>query len=243
MSGYWPRRTAVFATKWPPENSARIYTIAWPAGDHDSAAAQKRSEDVPQLVNYFLRRAAERSGTLAVRNGAGRDAVARRIHWPGNVRELENIVTRASVLNLGLPIEADQLRDWLMDAPRNAPIAGQAIAATIGASKGIEPSLNLDEMERKLIEATLDRFDGHRAKTAETWASAYAHCRASSKRMAMPRERKARVRNVGRGKKEPQWIESQCATSAGRKPQNPPLAFDEFVLSTITANSPPNACN
>ncbi len=88
-------------------------------------------------------------------------------HWPGNVRELENIVTRASVLNLGLPIEADELRDWLMDAPRNAPIAGQAIAATIGASKGIEPSLNLDEMERKLIEATLDRFDGHRAKTAQ----------------------------------------------------------------------------
>ena len=27
--------------------------------------------------------------------------------------------------------------------------------------------LSLHEMERKLIEATLERFDGHRAKTAE----------------------------------------------------------------------------
>ena len=36
-------------------------------------------------------------------------------HWPGNVRELENIITRASVLNGGLPIAADELRRWLID--------------------------------------------------------------------------------------------------------------------------------
>jgi DNA-binding NtrC family response regulator len=128
---------------------------------------RERSEDVPQLVDYFLRRAAERLQRSPCEMESAAMQLLVEYHWPGNVRELENIVTRASVLNLGLPIEADQLRDWLMDAPRHVPITGQTVAATANAPQTVEPSLNLDEMERKLIEATLDRFDGHRAKTAQ----------------------------------------------------------------------------
>jgi len=77
-------------------------------------------------------------------------------------------VTRASVLNLGLPISADQLRDWLMDAPRHGSIAGQTVAATIGMPQAIEPSLNLDEMERKTDRGHVWIASmAHRAKTAQ----------------------------------------------------------------------------
>jgi DNA-binding NtrC family response regulator len=78
-------------------------------------------------------------------------------HWPGNVRELENIVTRASVLNDGGPIRADELRPWLLDP------GGQRSSQPEGLPLG----LSLNEMEQQLIEATLEQFDGHRAKTAQ----------------------------------------------------------------------------
>jgi transcriptional regulator with GAF, ATPase, and Fis domain len=124
---------------------------------------RERREDVPQLVGYFLRRSAERLHRSPCELEPAAMELLVEYHWPGNIRELENIVTRASVLNLGLPIAADQLRDWLMDTPRQGPTVGQ----TVAAPQPVEPGLNLDEMERKLIEATLDRFDGHRAKTAQ----------------------------------------------------------------------------
>ncbi len=104
-------------------------------------------------------------------------------HWPGNVRELENIVTRASVLATGSPVTADELRPWLI-APRPASLAApsfpamapsahgspfaNAISTAPAASASAAPvGLSLVDMERKLIEATLEQFGGHRAKTAE----------------------------------------------------------------------------
>jgi len=80
-------------------------------------------------------------------------------HWPGNVRELENVATRATVLNLGLPVTADELRPWLIDsdAPRQQ----------LSPEASLPTGLSLEQMEQRLIEATLERFDGHRAKSAE----------------------------------------------------------------------------
>jgi DNA-binding NtrC family response regulator len=133
---------------------------------------RERREDVQQLVEYFLCRAAERLHRPVCEMEPDAMQLLVEYHWPGNVRELENIVTRASVLNLGLPIAADQLRDWLIDAPRPAATSGATTSGLATAAIGsmpaaIEPSLNLEEMERKLIEATLERFDGHRAKSAQ----------------------------------------------------------------------------
>ena len=83
-------------------------------------------------------------------------------HWPGNVRELENIVTRASVLNAGCPVAAEELRRWLI-----APAAGLAQNGDMPAPEGVPVGTSLETMERRLIEATLQHFAGHRAKTAK----------------------------------------------------------------------------
>jgi DNA-binding NtrC family response regulator len=71
---------------------------------------------------------------------------------------LENIMTRASVLNPAATLTDDDLHRWLsLDLP---PADGsQASEVPVG--------MRLEEMERKLIEATLEHFGGHRAKTAE----------------------------------------------------------------------------
>ena len=83
--------------------------------------------------------------------------------WPGNVRELENIVTRACVLHAGRIVTADALRPWLSAA------GGQVYAAirTETGSSEAKDSVRLGEMERQLIEATLNRYGGHRERTAK----------------------------------------------------------------------------
>jgi transcriptional regulator with GAF, ATPase, and Fis domain len=118
---------------------------------------RERRDDVPALVAHFLTRAAQRLGRepCIVSDAAGELLV--NYHWPGNVRELENIVTRASVLDTCGRIEADQISDWLASAGDRADEPLSVVPV----------GLSMDEMERRLIESTLARFDGHRAKTAE----------------------------------------------------------------------------
>jgi len=119
---------------------------------------RERLDDVPPLIDHFLARCAERLQRDPCVLGASARELLLHYHWPGNVRELENIVTRASVLCAGLPVMADELRRWLI-APPDAAGKTQAPAVAVG--------LSLEEMERKLIEATLDHFGGHRAKAAK----------------------------------------------------------------------------
>ena len=117
-----------------------------------------RREDVPALCEHFFVRCAERLGREpCVLESAAVDLLMRH-SWPGNVRELENIATRASVLNSGGPVTAEELRRWLMTDPADA--RGEP-----GASVAV--GMSLQEMEQRLIEATLNHFDGHRQRTAE----------------------------------------------------------------------------
>ncbi len=116
-----------------------------------------RREDVPELVDYFLQRASQRLSGAACQIEAAATDLLVNYHWPGNIRELENIVTRACVLNAGTPIGPDELRPWLIDSEDGEAITGN----------GPTPGVSLHEMERQLIQTTLEHFDGHRAKTAE----------------------------------------------------------------------------
>ncbi len=125
---------------------------------------RERVEDVPALATHFLDQAASRLD----REPCGLDDSAldllARYTWPGNVRELENIMTRASVLATKATINADALRPWLL-----GPLNDSAKSQTIGSNttEQITVGTSLHDMERALIEATLEHFDGHRAKTAK----------------------------------------------------------------------------
>jgi transcriptional regulator with GAF, ATPase, and Fis domain len=128
-----------------------------------------RQEDIPELIAHFLSRSAQRLQRDPCELEASAIELLCKYSWPGNVRELENIVARASVLNVGGPITADELRGWLsLRSHISGVVAASAIndrADNAGVGQGSTESL--EAMERKLIEATLERFGGHRAKTAE----------------------------------------------------------------------------
>ncbi len=117
-----------------------------------------RRDDIPTLCEHFFARCAQRLGREpCVLEPAAMELLMRH-PWPGNVRELENIVTRASVLNSGGPVTADELRRWLIIDPTSEQVE---------PSSPVSVGMSLQEMEQKLIEATLNHFDGHRQRTAE----------------------------------------------------------------------------
>jgi len=118
---------------------------------------RERREDIPQLVDYFFVRCANRLERYPCSLEASAEQLLLDYHWPGNVRELENIVTRASILYAGRPIAADDLRRWLI----------ADLGQTQNQDNDMPVGISLQEMERKLIEATLEKFGGHRAKTAQ----------------------------------------------------------------------------
>jgi len=117
---------------------------------------RERKEDIPELVDYFLRRSAQRLARDPCQLEPAAMDLLQHYRWPGNVRELENIVTRASVLFYGQTVRADELRRWLGNESETQP-----------AEQEVPIGVSLEAMERRLIEATLEHFGGHRAKTAE----------------------------------------------------------------------------
>jgi transcriptional regulator with GAF, ATPase, and Fis domain len=123
---------------------------------------RERKQDVPRLTDYFLAQVARRLNRPPCELDEPARELLAEYHWPGNVRELENIVTRASVLSRNATIGADQLRPWLID-PLGQCLGPQA--QKTGADS-IPIGWSLQQMERRLIEATLEHFEGHRGETA-----------------------------------------------------------------------------
>ncbi|QDT00058.1 sigma-54-dependent transcriptional regulator [Adhaeretor mobilis] len=119
---------------------------------------RERGDDVQLLADYFLQKSADRLGRKQCDLAADARELFAVYHWPGNVRELENLITRACVLNQGEPITAAELRPWLQQ-PENCDLPAEGNAIPVGSS--------LEEVERAMIVATLEHYEGHRGKTAE----------------------------------------------------------------------------
>jgi DNA-binding NtrC family response regulator len=123
---------------------------------------RERDDDVIELVDHFLNEAYHRLNRGPFELDPSARELLAAYNWPGNVRELQNIITRACVLNAGHPIGADELRPWLRQPNKSqldaAPEADDFATPAAG--------MKLDDVERRLIETTLARYQGHRAKTA-----------------------------------------------------------------------------
>ncbi len=106
---------------------------------------RERREDIPDLVNHFVRKYAPASRSNVVRFSPELLERLQAYEWPGNVRELENFVRRALVLDPG-------------------PVVGLELLPEAGFQNGdpslgeIEPGLTLRELERTLLEKTLDAY-------------------------------------------------------------------------------------
>jgi DNA-binding NtrC family response regulator len=116
---------------------------------------RSRKDDIAPLTEHFLRRIAGREGKPPRSLTLDALHVLQRHDWPGNVCELENVIERACALDWGSKLSAAMIEPWL--TPRE--VTEEEADAL--------PGLTLAEMERKLIEATFNRFAGNREKTAK----------------------------------------------------------------------------
>jgi len=115
---------------------------------------RERREDIPLLVNYFLKRFSRQSASPVRKVGREALQILKRAPWPGNVRELRNVVHRAVVLGTGEELGPDDLpAELAAGRPRRAP-AGALVGQSIG------------EVERELILRTLESTGGNKTEAA-----------------------------------------------------------------------------
>lgn len=73
-------------------------------------ALRRHVEDVPELIDYYVRWLVERDELPYRDFSTGAMNVLRNYEWPGNVRELKNLVQRLLILNRGEDISAEEAR-------------------------------------------------------------------------------------------------------------------------------------
>ncbi len=115
---------------------------------------RERDGDVVLLANYYLQQYAKEHGTPSEFT-PNVLAKLERYHWPGNVRELKHTVLRAAILNRGKD-RIDALPDNFDHPPRWSD-----------DSSSLRAGMSIREVERTLIEKTLEHFDGNKKLTAE----------------------------------------------------------------------------
>lgn len=114
-----------------------------------------RGSDVELLAQFFLDVVNDREGTSKRLN----DAALQRLHelsWPGNVRELKNAIERAAILADG------------EIAPENLPAPDLEQAVTLmDLTMEVRVGSSINEVERRLIQATLAHLDGDKKQAAK----------------------------------------------------------------------------
>jgi two-component system response regulator AtoC len=117
---------------------------------------RERTEDIPQLVRYFVARHAARHHRSVEVSEVAIEALTRQ-SWPGNVRELENVIERALVLSDGPTIDLEFLATVMNVRP--------------GASGAHDQELSIKKatrsLEQELIRRALGVTQGNRTNAAK----------------------------------------------------------------------------
>jgi DNA-binding NtrC family response regulator len=118
-------------------------------------ALRSRQGDVPLLVDHFLDVYCRKNGKP--RMEPTHEAMEHLVNygWPGNVRELENVIERAVVLGKGKELGASDLASHITQAERR----GTELSFSIGTP--------LEEMEQRVIKATLEHTRGDKQLAAQ----------------------------------------------------------------------------
>ncbi len=116
-------------------------------------ALRERREDIPLLARHFTERLSRELGKDAGEISDGALRVLMDHNWPGNIRELENAVERALVTCRGQALTEEDF-------------AFLAQNGTVGKAWAIPAGMTLQEMEKRLIVATIQRTGGNIKESA-----------------------------------------------------------------------------
>jgi DNA-binding NtrC family response regulator len=124
---------------------------------------RSRGDDVELLADRFLADLNAQAGTQKRLSALARMTLKQH-SWPGNVRELKNCIERAFILG------DNSLELAPLIQSSNASIAANAAGAHVAPDRerlDIRVGSRIHDMERSLIEATLDYFKGNKRRAAD----------------------------------------------------------------------------
>ncbi|WP_420409314.1 sigma-54-dependent transcriptional regulator [Hoeflea sp.] len=125
----------------------------------------ERREDIPFLVDTFMRQVSEQAGIRNRRIGDDALAVLQAHTWPGNIRQLRNYMERLMILARSdgpeAVISADMLPDDVSDMLPKTSAAGSNHIMTLPLREAREL------FERDYLIAQINRFGGNISRTAE----------------------------------------------------------------------------
>ena len=116
-----------------------------------------RREDIPLLVDAFLRKCAEAGRKEPRAMSESTLALLMDYPWPGNVRELENVIERAVTLARGEKIVPEDLPPAVQGARGERRVLDEAA----------ERTLPLQEVEQEYIQRILEKTGGNKYQAAQ----------------------------------------------------------------------------
>jgi nitrogen regulation protein NR(I) len=135
---------------------------------------RERREDIPVLVQHFLRKYASDFGVDSPAISSDAVAALQADPWPGNVRELENMTRRLLLAARGFSISADSVRQTLAARHAEAAPTGHSFTAFAGdllarAQKGELQDAHarmVAEAEREILTQAIMLAESNQAKAA-----------------------------------------------------------------------------
>jgi two-component system response regulator AtoC len=124
-------------------------------------ALRERPDDIPPLVQFFFAKYGRKMGRSVPKVEEAALAALARHPYQGNVRELENIIEKTMVFLTGDAVHLDDLPLEVRQRSFSDKVTptGELIPVRIGQ--------DMDTIQRNVILATLNHFQGNKQKTAE----------------------------------------------------------------------------
>ena len=117
---------------------------------------RERRQDIPLLAHHLLKEAVVQHGVSVEGISSEAMILLAKYYWPGNVRELKNVVEAVACEVEDRQIEADDLPEQIRGPRDLVPVSAGGLVG-----------LTMEEVERLMIERTLQATDGNREAAAK----------------------------------------------------------------------------
>ena len=129
---------------------------------------RERRDDIPVLIEHFQKQIVRQNNWKPAEFTAEAVAELQRYSWPGNVRELRNMIERLLLLASNNQVDLGTVKMAL-------PMGTQASATSAATDGQGTLSERMDEVERRIILAELDRQQNHITNTAKVLGLERSH--------------------------------------------------------------------
>ncbi|MGC2540887.1 MAG: sigma-54 dependent transcriptional regulator, partial [Candidatus Sulfotelmatobacter sp.] len=145
---------------------------------------RQRREDIPLLVQFFLKKYAEENDRPVRRITPEALRPLMSYSWPGNVRELENVIERSVVLSSGPEITIDLLPDNLL---------GRGSALTLHDPPNDASLFEIvEDVEKRIISDMLEKCNWNQTEAAERFKVPLSTLNQKIRRLSIEIKKKTR---------------------------------------------------